>query len=186
MFGLALAVVYLCLAALCEGWVLPFTIMLVVPLAVLGALLAQFLRGLANDVFCQVRLGHAGGPRSKARSWWSVRGSCAIKGVDRARSPARGARATAPILMTSFAFILGVVPLVLASGAGAMSRRSLGTAVFGGMLLATFLSLAVIARVLRGDRADPGQQSAVPRASGLGAGPVPDGPAGEPSHSPGR
>jgi len=146
LFGLALVVVFLCLAALYESWILPLSIMLVVPLAVLGALLAEALRGIANDVFCQVGLVMLVGLASKN----------AILVVEFAKDlRARGETIEVaalhaavvrlrPILMTSFAFILGVVPLVVARGAGAASRNSLGTAVFGGMLLATFLSLAVV------------------------------------------
>ena len=146
LFGLALVVVFLCLAALYESWVLPFPIMLVVPLAVLGALLAQSVRGLANDVFCQVGLVMLIGLASK-NSILVVEFAKSLReqgeSIERAAILASRVRLR-PILMTSFAFILGVVPLVLASGAGAASRHSLGTAVFGGMLLATFLSLAVV------------------------------------------
>jgi hydrophobe/amphiphile efflux-1 (HAE1) family protein len=146
VFGLALAVVFLCLAALYESWVLPFTIMLVVPLAVLGALLAQFVRGLANDVFCQVGLVMLVGLASK-NAILVVEFAKMLReqgeSIERAALHAAKVRLR-PILMTSFAFIFGVIPLVIASGAGAASRHSLGTAVFGGMVLATFLSLAVV------------------------------------------
>ena len=146
VFGLALAVVFLCLAALYESWVLPFTIMLVVPLAVLGALLAQYVRGLANDVFCQVGLVMLVGLASK-NAILVVEFAKMLReqgeSIERAALHAARVRLR-PILMTSFAFIFGVIPLVIASGAGAASRHSLGTAVFGGMLLATFLSLAVV------------------------------------------
>jgi hydrophobe/amphiphile efflux-1 (HAE1) family protein len=146
LFGLALVVVFLCLAALYESWVLPLPIMLVVPLAVLGALLAQSLRGLANDVFCQVGLVMLIGLASK-NAILVVEFAKSLReqgeSIERAAVLASRVRLR-PILMTSFAFVLGVLPLVLASGAGAASRRSLGTAVFGGMLLATFLSLAVV------------------------------------------
>jgi len=146
LFGLALIVVFLCLAALYESWLLPLTIMLVVPLAVLGALVAQSLRGLANDVFCQVGLVMLVGLASKnailvvefAKDLRERGESIELAALHAARVRLR------PILMTSLAFILGVVPLVVATGAGAASRNSLGTAVFGGMLFATFLSLAVV------------------------------------------
>jgi hydrophobe/amphiphile efflux-1 (HAE1) family protein len=146
LFGLALIVVYLCLAALYESWILPWTIMLVVPLAVLGALLAQYVRGLANDVFCQVGLVMLVGLASKnAILVVEFAKSLREQGESIERAAVHAARVRLrPILMTSFAFILGVVPMVIASGAGAASRHSLGTAVFGGMLLATFLSLAVV------------------------------------------
>ena len=146
VFGLALSVVFLCLAALYESWVLPFTIMLVVPLAVFGALSAQWLRGLANDVYCQVGLVMLVGLASK-NAILVVEFAKMLReqgeSIERAALHAARVRLR-PILMTSFAFIFGVIPLVIATGAGSMSRRSLGTAVFGGMVFATFLSLAVV------------------------------------------
>jgi len=146
LFGLALIVVYLTLAALYESWVLPFAIMLVVPLAVLGALFAQWLRGLANDVFCQVGLVMLVGLASK-NAILVVEFAKMLReqgeSIERAALHAARVRLR-PILMTSFAFIFGVIPLVIATGAGSASRNSLGTAVFGGMLLSTFLSLAVV------------------------------------------
>jgi hydrophobe/amphiphile efflux-1 (HAE1) family protein len=146
IFALAIVVVFLCLAALYESWSLPFTVMLVVPLAVFGALLAQMLRGLANDVFCQIGLVMLVGLASKnailivefAKLLREGGQSVVEAAIHAARVRLR------PILMTSFAFILGVVPLVIAQGAGAASRHSLGTAVFGGMIAATFLSLLVV------------------------------------------
>ncbi len=118
LFGLALVVVFLCLAALYESWILPLTIMLVVPLAVLGALLAQWLRGLANDVFCQVGLVMLVGLASK-NAILVVEFAKALReqgeSIERAAIHAARVRLR-PILMTSFAFILGVLPLVLASG----------------------------------------------------------------------
>ena len=146
LFGLALIVVFLCLAGLYESWILPFSIMLVVPLAVLGALVAQLLRGLANDVFCQVGLVMLVGLASKnAILVVEFAKDLREKGESIERAAIHAARVRLrPILMTSFAFILGVLPLVLASGAGAGARHSLGTAVFGGMLVATFLSLAIV------------------------------------------
>jgi multidrug efflux pump subunit AcrB len=146
LFSLALVVVFLCLAALYESWILPLSIMLVVPLAVLGALLAQLLRGLANDVFCQVGLVMLIGLASKnAILVVEFAKDLRERGESIERAAIHAARVRLrPILMTSFAFILGVVPLVIASGAGAAARHSLGTAVFGGMLVATFLSLAIV------------------------------------------
>jgi multidrug efflux pump subunit AcrB len=146
LFGLSLVVVFLCLAALYESWILPLPIMLVVPLAVFGALLAQSVRGLANDVFCQVGLVMLIGLASK-NAILVVEFAKMLRdqgeSIERAAIDASCVRLR-PILMTSFAFIFGVLPLVLASGAGAASRHSLGTAVFGGMLVATGLSLAVV------------------------------------------
>jgi hydrophobe/amphiphile efflux-1 (HAE1) family protein len=146
LFGLALVVVFLCLAALYESWVLPLPIMLVVPLAVFGALLAQSARGLENDLFCQVGLVMLIGLASK-NAILVVEFAKTLReqgeSIERAAIHASCVRLR-PILMTSFAFILGVLPLVLATGAGAASRHSLGTAVFGGMLIATGLSLAIV------------------------------------------
>ncbi len=143
IFVLGLIFVYLVLAAQYESFKLPFVIILSVPLAVLGALGFQVLRGQVNDVFCQVGLVMLIGLASKN----------AILIVEFAeqlrrqgRSPIDAAVEAAavrlrPILMTSIAFLLGVVPLMLASGAGAAARNSLGTVVFGGMLVSTVVNL---------------------------------------------
>jgi multidrug efflux pump subunit AcrB len=125
---------------------MPFIVLLAVPLALLGALTAQWLRGLANDVYCQIGLVMLIGLASKnailivefARRRREDGLSIEDAAIEAAHTRFR------PILMTALAFILGVVPLVLASGAGANSRHSLGTAVFGGMILSTLLSLAVV------------------------------------------
>ena len=125
---------------------MPFIVLLAVPLALLGALTAQWLRGLANDVYCQIGLVMLIGLASKnailivefARRRREEGLSIEDAAIEAARTRLR------PILMTAMAFILGVVPLVLARGAGANSRHSLGTAVFGGMILSTLLSLAVV------------------------------------------
>jgi len=120
LFGLGTLVVYLTLSAQYESFVLPFIVLLAVADGIAGRLGAQWIRGLQNDVFCQVGPGDAGRTFQQERD--SDRGIC--RAVAPARSPAggsRGARATIrlrPILMTSLAFILGVVPLVLATGAG--------------------------------------------------------------------
>src|SRR5690606_27576335 len=131
LFALSLLIVYLVLAAQYESWVLPFIILLGVPLAVLGALSAQFLRGLANDVFCQIGLVMLIGLAAKnsilivefAEQLREQGQSIAEAAIEAARIRLR------PILMTSLAFILGVTPLALASGAGAAARHSVGTAV---------------------------------------------------------
>jgi len=138
--------VFLVLAAQYESLVLPLIVMMAVPLALLGALLAQAARGLANDIFCQVGLVMLIGLSSKNAilivefaNQLRERGESVLEAaVHAAQIRLR------PILMTSFAFILGVVPLVLARGAGAVSRQSLGTAVFGGMLFSTVLNLLLI------------------------------------------
>lgn len=146
IFGLALVFVFLFLAAQYESWGMPFMIILSVPLAILGALLAQSIRGLDNDVYCQIGLVMLIGLASKnailivefAKHMHEQGMSLVDAAVHAARIRLR------PILMTAFAFILGVVPLVVASGAGAASRHSLGTAVFGGMIASTFLSILVV------------------------------------------
>jgi HAE1 family hydrophobic/amphiphilic exporter-1 len=146
IFALSLLVVYLVLAAQYESWVLPFIILLGVPLAVFGALSAQWLRGLSNDVFCQVGLVMLIGLAAKnsilivefAEQLREHGHSIVDAAVEAARIRLR------PILMTSFAFILGVLPLALATGAGAAARNSVGTAVAGGMLASTFLSILFI------------------------------------------
>jgi hydrophobic/amphiphilic exporter-1 (mainly G- bacteria), HAE1 family len=143
IFALGLVVVFLVLAALYESYAVPLVIILAVPLALLGALLAQRLRGQVNDVFCQVGLLMLIGLASKNAilivefaEQLRKRGSSVVDAaVEAAHLRLR------PILMTSFAFLLGVIPLVIATGSGANARRSLGTAVFGGLLLSTVLNL---------------------------------------------
>ena len=144
IFALGLAFVFLVLSAQYESFALPLVIILAVPLALLGALLAQKLRGNANDVFAQIGLLMLIGLASKnailivefAEQLRQGRGISAAEAVVEA-----ALLRLRPILMTSFAFLLGVLPLVFASGAGAGARRSLGTAVFGGLLLSTALNL---------------------------------------------
>jgi HAE1 family hydrophobic/amphiphilic exporter-1 len=146
IFGLALLLVYLTLAAQYESLVLPFIVLLGVPLAVLGALSAQWLRGLANDVYCQVGLVMLIGLAAKnailiVEFAEQLRGqglSVLEAAVEAARIRLR------PILMTSLAFILGVLPLVFATGAGQEARHSVGTAVAGGMVVSTFLNIVFI------------------------------------------
>jgi hydrophobic/amphiphilic exporter-1 (mainly G- bacteria), HAE1 family len=146
LFGLGLVVVYLTLAAQYESFSLPFIVLLAVPMALLGAIGAQALRGQQNDVYCQIGLVMLIGLASKNAilivefaEQLRERGlSIVDAAIEAARIRLR------PILMTSLAFILGVLPLVLAQGAGEVSRRSVGTTVFGGMIAATFLNLIFI------------------------------------------
>ena len=146
IFGLGLLLVYLTLAAQYESVTLPFVILLSVPLAVLGALIAQFARGGINDVYCQIGMVMLIGLSAKngilivefAEQLRHRGMSVADAAVEAARIRLR------PILMTSLAFILGVMPLVFASGAGRVARNSVGTAVAGGMLASTFLNLLFI------------------------------------------
>ena len=146
LFGLGLLFVYLTLAAQYESFTLPFIILLGVPMALLGALGAQGMRGLLNDVYCQIGLVMLIGLASKNgilivefAEQLRRRGlSISEAAVEAARIRLR------PILMTSFAFILGVLPLVFASGAGQASRHSVGTTVLGGMVVSTILNLFFI------------------------------------------
>jgi HAE1 family hydrophobic/amphiphilic exporter-1 len=146
LFGLGLLVVYLTLAAQYESFVLPFIILLGVPMALLGALGAQGLRGLQNDVYCQIGLVMLIGLASKNGILIvEFAEQLRRRGLSITEAAAEAARIRLrPILMTSFAFILGVLPLVLASGAGKASRHSVGTTVFGGMILSSVLNLLFI------------------------------------------
>jgi len=146
LFGLGLLVVYLVLSAQYESFVLPFIILLSVPMAILGALGAQSLRGLQNDVYCQIGLVMLIGLASKngilivefaeqlQRNGMELFSATVEAACLRLR----------PILMTSIAFILGVLPLVFASGAGSAGRHSVGTTVCGGMIVSTMLNLFII------------------------------------------
>jgi HAE1 family hydrophobic/amphiphilic exporter-1 len=162
IFGLGILVVYLTLSAQYESFALPFIILLAVPMAVLGALGLVAARGLSNDVYCQIGLVMLIGLSAKnsilivefaeqlRRKGRSIADAAAEAGELRLR----------PILMTSFAFILGILPLVFATGAGALGRRSVGTTIVGGMLLSTVLNLffipvlyVILSRLLRRDDA---------------------------------
>jgi HAE1 family hydrophobic/amphiphilic exporter-1 len=166
IFGLGLLVVYLTLSAQYESFALPFIILLAVPMAVLGALGLVSLRGLANDVYCQIGLVMLIGLSAKnsilivefAEQLRKKGRSIADAAIEAAELRLR------PILMTSFAFILGVLPLVFATGAGALGRRSVGTTVVGGMLLSTVLNLffipvlyVILSRLLRRGDDNPTQ-----------------------------
>ncbi|HEY6968746.1 MAG TPA: efflux RND transporter permease subunit, partial [Candidatus Angelobacter sp.] len=146
LFALGLVVVYLTLSAQYESFVLPFIILLAVPMAMLGALLAQSLRGLENDVYCQIGLVMLIGLASKnAILIVEFAEQLQHRGMSLIESAIQAARLRLrPILMTSIAFILGVLPLVFATGSGAAGRHSVGTTVFGGMIISTFLNLFII------------------------------------------
>ena len=146
IFGLGILVVYLTLAALYESFALPFIILLAVPMAVLGALGAQSARGLPNDVYCQIGLVMLIGLSAK-NSILIVEFAEQLRRQGRTIFEAAIEAAELrlrPILMTSFAFILGVMPLVFATGAGENGRHSVGTTIVGGMLVSTVLNLFFI------------------------------------------
>ncbi|OUL89303.1 efflux RND transporter permease subunit [Paraburkholderia hospita] len=147
IYGTSILVVFLCLAALYESWSIPFSVIMVVPVGVIGALLATTLRGLENDVFFQVGLLTTVGLSAKnailivefARELQDKQGMAPIDAaLEAARLRLR------PIIMTSLAFIFGVFPLAVSNGAGSASQHAIGTGVIGGMLTATFLAIFLI------------------------------------------
>jgi multidrug efflux pump len=146
IFGFAAVLVFLCLAALYESWAIPFAVLFSVPLGLFGALFAVWVRLYPYDIYTQIGIVTLIGLAAKnailiveyARMTREKGGSIRESALLAARLRLR------PILMTSFAFILGVTPLVIANGAGAASRRSLGTAVFGGMNAATLLAIFIV------------------------------------------
>jgi len=143
LYAISLLVVFLCLAALYESWSIPFSVMLVVPLGVIGALLAATMRGLSNDVYFQVGLLTTIGLSAKnailivefAKAEMEAGKDAITATLDAVRQRLR------PILMTSLAFALGVLPLAIATGAGSGSQNAIGTGVLGGMLSATVLGI---------------------------------------------
>jgi hydrophobe/amphiphile efflux-1 (HAE1) family protein len=146
VFALALVFVFLSLSAQYESWSMPFMVILAVPLALLGAIAALWLRGMQIDVFSEIGFVMLIGLAAK-------NAILIVEFAKRLREEGRGTIEAAmeagrlrvrPILMTAFAFILGVAPLMVASGAGAASRQSIGTTVLGGMLVATLLSLVCV------------------------------------------
>ena len=146
LYALSLLVVFLCLAALYESWSIPVAVLLVIPLGLVGAVFAVTLRGLENDVYLQIGLLTTMGLASKNAILmieFAEQEEKKGKRVIEAAITAARIRLR-PILMTSFAFIFGVIPLALASGAGANSRIAIGTSVIGGMLTATLLAIFFI------------------------------------------
>ncbi len=146
IFGFSLLMVFLILAGQYESWTLPFSVLLGVPIAVFGAFLALWLRAYDNDVYAQIGLVMLIG--LAAKNAILIVEFCKDeyeKGTPLVDAALAGARLRLrPILMTAFAFILGVVPLVIASGAGAESRKILGTAVIGGMIAASVIAIFII------------------------------------------
>ncbi|WP_206997461.1 efflux RND transporter permease subunit [Trinickia mobilis] len=165
LYAISILVVFLCLAALYESWSIPFSVIMVVPLGVIGALLAATLRGLENDVFFQVGLLTTVGLSAKnailivefARELQQGQGMGPVEAaLEASRLRLR------PILMTSMAFILGVMPLAVSNGAGSASQHAIGTGVIGGMLTATFFAIfmipmffVVIRSKFSGEKEDP-------------------------------
>jgi multidrug efflux pump len=146
LYALSIVVVFLCLAALYESWSIPVAVILVVPLGVLGALLATIARGLTNDVYFQVGLLVTIGLSAKnAILMIEFAHARQLEGVSAAQAALEAAHLRLrPILMTSLAFVLGVLPLAIARGAGAASQHAIGTGVIGGMLAATFVATLMI------------------------------------------
>jgi multidrug efflux pump len=146
LYGVSLLVIFLCLAALYESWSIPLAVLLVVPLGLVGAIFAVTLRGLQNDVYLQIGLLTTMGLASKnaiLMNEFAERAEKEGKRVIDAAVEAARIRLR-PILMTSFAFIFGVMPLAISTGAGANSRIAIGTSVIGGMLTATILAIFYI------------------------------------------
>jgi multidrug efflux pump len=146
LYGISLLVVFLCLAALYESWSIPVAVLLVIPLGLVGAIFAVTLRGLQNDVYLQIGLLTTMGLTSKnaiLMNEFAERAEKEGKRVIDAAIEAARIRLR-PILMTSFAFIFGVFPLAISTGAGANSRIAIGTSVIGGMLTATILAIFYI------------------------------------------
>ena len=175
-FGFGLLMVFLVLAAQYESWTVPFAVILAVPFGVFGALLAVWLSSMANDIYFQIGLVTLIGLAAKNAilivEFANQRYEHGLSLFDAAMEAAR--LRFRPIIMTSMAFILGVVPLVIASGAGAASRHSIGTGVMGGMLAATFLAIFfvplffVLVRKLSSRRSHaPAEPSATPAPEGL-------------------
>ncbi len=146
LFALSLLVVFLALAALYESWAIPFSVILVVPLGILGAVLAVHLRGLPNDVFFKVGLVAIIGLSAKnAILIIEFARQLHDEGMDLVSATLEACRLRLrPILMTSFAFILGVLPLAISTGAGAAGRHAVGTGVVGGMIAATLLAIFLV------------------------------------------
>jgi len=146
LYAISLIVVFLCLAALYESWSIPVAVMMVVPLGVVGAILATLLRGLNNDVFFQVGLLTTVGLSAKNAILIVEFAKANVeRGMDLIEATAHAARQRLrPILMTSLAFALGVLPLALANGAGSGGRIAIGTGVIGGMVTATVLAVYLV------------------------------------------
>ncbi len=193
LYGFAILAVFLCLAALYESWSIPLAVILVVPLGVLGVLLATFFRGYANDVYFQVGLVTIIGLSAKnailiiefAKDLQEQGKSAIESALEAAHLRFR------PIVMTSLAFILGVLPLAIASGAGSASQRAIGTGVIGGMITGTAFAVifvpiffVVVRGVFKGNARQRERQAERARAGVLATGPSAEQPSGNPGANP--
>jgi multidrug efflux pump len=146
LYALSLAVVFLCLAALYESWAIPAAVLLVIPLGIIGAVLATLFRGLNNDIYFQVGMLTTMGLSVKNAilivEFAKQNHEAGRNLIDAATEAAR--QRLRPILMTSLAFILGVSPLVIASGAGSGGQNAIGSGVAGGMITATVLAIFLV------------------------------------------
>jgi multidrug efflux pump len=176
LYALSLIVVFLALAALYENWSIPVAVILVVPLGILGALFAATLRGLPNDVFFKVGLLTIVGLSAKNAILiveFAKDLQAQGKGLIEATTEAAHLRLR-PILMTSLAFMLGVLPLAVSTGAGSASRHDIGTGVAGGMITATVLAVflvpvffVVVRRIFRSQK--PAHTMMTPKSAGFEA-----------------
>ena len=175
LYALSLLMVFLCLAALYESWSIPIAVMLVVPLGIIGALMATSLRGLSNDVYFQVGLLVTIGLAAKnailivefAKELHEQGRSLTEAAIEACRMRLR------PIIMTSLAFVLGVVPLAVSTGAGSGSQHAIGTGVIGGMITATILAIfwvplffVTVSGMGRKKKADSAQTTETPKEAG--------------------
>src|SRR6202000_3193744 len=178
LYAISLLVVFLCLAALYESWSIPFSVLMVIPLGLLGAALAVAIRGLANDVFFQVGLLTTMGLAAKnAILIVEFAELSARNGTDPvAAAIEAGKLRLRPILMTSLAFVVGVLPLALSTGAGSGGQNDIGTGVVGGMIGATVLAIFFVPLFYVLVRKVP-KQKPLPAPDGAEGRPVPDGAA---------
>jgi multidrug efflux pump len=179
LYAVSLTIVFLCLAALYESWSIPVAVMLVVPLGIIGTVLATVLRGLGNDVFFQVGLLTTVGLASKnAILIVEFAKESHDGGMDLIEATVTAARQRLrPILMTSLAFILGVLPLAVATGAGAGGRIAIGTGVIGGMVTATILAIFFVPVFFVSVRSLSKRKGAAAGGAAEGGGHPPPGPA---------
>ena len=169
LYAISLLVVFLCIAALYESWSVPVSVLLVVPLGLLGAALAVFLRGLENDVYFQVGLLTTMGLSAKnAILIVEFAEQYEKRGIDAVAAALTAARTRLrPILMTSLAFIFGVLPLAVSTGAGAHSRNAIGTAVIGGMVTGTVLAVFFVPLAFVGVRRAVRRMRKAPSAAAI-------------------